>query len=52
MNPNHEKKNTRPYMPIGLSTGIDRAFLLIGLISGSAQSTLGLKPTMLAMRRW
>lgn len=47
MKPNQEKKKTRPYMPIGLSRGIDRAFLLMGLMSGSVQSTLGLKPTIL-----
>lgn len=35
MKPNHEKKNTRPYMLRMLSAGIARAFLLIGLISGA-----------------
>lgn len=37
--PNQEKKNTRPYRQIGFSRGIERAFLLIGLTSGSVQSS-------------
>jgi len=37
--PNHEKKNTLPYGSTGLKTGIDRAFLLIGLTRGAFQST-------------
>ena len=46
MKPNQEKKNTRPYTVMGLSIGIDRAFLLIGLTSGVAQRREGLKPAI------
>ena len=35
MKPNHEKKKTRPYMLMGLKKGMERAFRLIGLISGA-----------------
>lgn len=34
-NPNHEKKNTLPYLLTGFKTGILRAFWLIGLIVGA-----------------
>ena len=37
--PNHEKKNTRPYMLTGLNMGIDRALWLIGLTSGALKRT-------------
>jgi hypothetical protein len=33
--PNHEKKKTRPYLLKGLKKGMERAFLLMGLTSGS-----------------
>jgi hypothetical protein len=33
--PNQEKKNVRPYLLMGFRTGIERAFLLMGLISGA-----------------
>lgn len=46
MKPNQEKKKTRPYTLMGLSIGIERAFLLIGLISGAVHSTFGLNPMM------
>lgn len=39
--PNQEKKKTRPYMSMGLNTGIDRALWLIGLTSGARHSTEG-----------
>jgi hypothetical protein len=39
--PHHEKKNTLPYWLTGLRTGIDLAFLLMGLIVGAVQSTEG-----------
>jgi len=39
--PHHEKKNTLPYWLTGLSTGIDLAFLLIGLMTGAVQRTEG-----------
>jgi len=35
MKPNHEKKNTLPYMLIGLSAGMDSAFKLTGLNFGA-----------------
>jgi hypothetical protein len=35
MKPSQEKKKVRPYLSTGLRTGIERAFLLIGLISGA-----------------
>lgn len=38
-NPHHEKKKTRPYLFTGLRTGIERAFLLIGLMAGAFQRT-------------
>jgi hypothetical protein len=48
MKPNHEKKNTRPWtLVIGLSKGIDRALLLMGLTSGCVHISFGLKPTIL-----
>ena len=47
--PNHEKKNTRPYWLTGFKTGIDRAFLVIGLTSGLLQRSAGLKTILLAM---
>lgn len=37
INPIQEKKNTLPYMFIGLRTGMLRAFLLMGHTSGDAQ---------------
>lgn len=40
MNPSHEKKKTRPYWSNGFSTGIDLAFLLLGLTSGGATRSL------------
>ena len=46
MKPNQEKKNTRPYTVMGLSIGIDRAFLLIGFTAGVAQRREGLKPAI------
>ncbi len=46
MNPNHEKKNTRPYMLMGLKKGIDRAFRLIGFTSGADQRSESLNPMM------
>lgn len=33
--PIQEKKNVRPYLLMGFRTGIERAFLLIGLMSGA-----------------
>jgi hypothetical protein len=33
--PNQEKKKVRPYLLMGLRMGMDRAFLLIGLVSGA-----------------
>lgn len=39
INPNQEKKNTRPYMLMGLKKGIERAFRLIGFTSGASHST-------------
>ena len=39
MKPNQEKKNTRPYMLIGLKKGIERAFRLIGFTSGASHRT-------------
>jgi len=33
--PNQEKKNVRPYLLMGFKTGIERAFLLMGLIFGA-----------------
>jgi hypothetical protein len=38
-NPNHEKKNTRPYMFTTLNTGIDLALWFTGLTSGASQRT-------------
>jgi hypothetical protein len=35
MKPDQEKKNVRPYLSMGLSMGMERAFLLMGLISGA-----------------
>lgn len=35
MNPNHEKKNTRPYMLKGLRPGMLLAFLLTGFNKGA-----------------
>jgi hypothetical protein len=35
MNPNHEKKNTRPYMFMGFRAGTDLAFRFTGLTSGA-----------------
>lgn len=35
MKPNHEKKNTLPYMLIGLKAGMDSAFKLTGLTFGA-----------------
>lgn len=37
LKPNHEKKKTRPYTSKGFRTGIERAFRLIGLVSGADQ---------------
>ncbi len=44
MNPNQEKKNTRPYMLMGLKKGIDRAFRLIRFTSGADQRSESLSP--------
>lgn len=38
--PNHEKKKTRPYLLKGFRTGTVRAFLLMGLTSGSEYMAL------------
>jgi hypothetical protein len=38
MKPNQEKKNTLPYMLIGLSAGIEVAFLLMGFTNGAFHS--------------
>lgn len=43
-NPNHEKKKTRPYLLTGFRAGIERAFWLMGLISGCAHRYEALKP--------
>ena len=40
-NPHHEKKNTLPYWLTGFNTGIDLAFLLIGLMTGAVQRIEG-----------
>ena len=37
--PNHEKKNTRPYMLITLKKGIERALWLTGFTAGALKST-------------
>ena len=47
MNPNHEKKKTRPWILITLNRGTERALWLMGLSSGDLQSKAGLKPTIL-----
>ena len=47
MNPNHEKKKTRPWILITLNRGTERALWLMGLSSGALQSKAGLKPTIL-----
>lgn len=39
INPNQEKKKTRPYLSTGFSTGIDLALQLMGLISGVATNS-------------
>jgi hypothetical protein len=39
--PHHEKKNTLPYWLTGFSSGIDLAFLLMGLMTGAVQRTEG-----------
>jgi hypothetical protein len=44
MKPNHEKKNTLPYMLIGFKAGIDLAFLDTGLTSGALKRIKGSKP--------
>ena len=44
--PMYEKKKTRPYLLMGLNTGIDFAFLLYGLISGAVQSMFTRKPIL------
>lgn len=41
MKPNHEKKNTLPYLLNGLSIGMDLAFLLTGFTSGAFHSDAG-----------
>lgn len=38
MKPSHEKVKTRPYLSKGLSTGIDSAFRLLGLMPGDVNS--------------
>jgi len=38
--PNHEKKKTLPYMLMGLRSGMERAFLLMGFTSGAVQREL------------
>jgi len=45
MKPNHEKKNTRPYMLNGLRAGILLAFLLTGFTRGAFHSDV--TPTIL-----
>lgn len=45
MNPNHEKKKTRPYLLTGFNTGMVRAFELIGLTTGA--ETMALKKPIL-----
>ena len=51
--PNHEKKNTRPYMLMTFRMGTERALWLIGLTSGafhsSATLTMLLKPRLAAV---
>lgn len=44
--PRYEKKKTLPYLSTGLKTGMDFAFLLIGLISGALQSCLSWNPML------
>ena len=44
MNPNHEKKKTRPYTLTTLKNGMDRAFRLTGLTSGAAYKWASLRP--------
>ena len=44
MNPNQEKKKTRPWGSTGLRTGTLRAFLLTGLSTGGRQRSENLKP--------
>jgi hypothetical protein len=44
INPNQAKKKTLPYLLMGLRIGIDRAFLLTGLISGACHRVATLKP--------
>lgn len=41
MNPNQEKKKTRPYRLRGFRPGIERAFRLTGLTSGALQRIVG-----------
>lgn len=41
-NPNHEKKNTLPYMLIGFRKGIARALRVMGLTSGAPKAILKL----------
>lgn len=40
-NPNQEKKNTRPYILMGLNPGIERAFRLTGLTTGALHNVVG-----------
>ena len=47
MNPIQEKKKTRPQGSIGLSIGIDLAFLLTGLTSGETKRSFSLEKSIL-----
>lgn len=44
--PNQEKKNTLPYSLIGFKKGTERAFLVMGFISGACQRSVTLKPIL------
>jgi len=50
-NPDHEKKKVRPYLLIGLRTGIERALWLMRLTSGASQRCEALKPIFEARLR-
>ena len=41
MNPNHEKKNTRPYTLTGFRHGIDRALRFTGFTIGALHRVVG-----------
>ena len=51
MKPNHEKKNTLPYMLIGLSAGMDSAFKLTGFNFGARHKVVISKP-IFTRRGW